>query len=96
MLYIGNSRIALHHEKFIRNMILFKHFNYLVCDLKTNQVLICHKEGLLKTSANSFYRDCLPAACSEIRGSFNIILYIITLHFYFGKLKATVISFICS
>ena len=69
MLYIGNSRICFYiTEKFIRNMILFKHFNYLVCDLKTNQVLICHKEGLLKTSANSFYRDCLPAACSEIRG----------------------------
>lgn len=58
-LYVQRGRICFTSlKKFIRNMILFKHFNYLVCDLKTNQVLICHKEGLLKTSANS-YRDCL-------------------------------------
>ena len=93
-----------HNKKFLEkdvatnllwNTILFKNFNYFVCDFKTDQVFICHKERFLKTSTHGFHRNCFPTSCSEVRG---FVQYhsVHILHSYLGKLKATVISFICS
>ena len=68
-LHISNSRISFYiAEKLIRNMILLKNFNNLICYLEFNQVLVCHKKCFLETSAHSFHRDCLATACSKIRG----------------------------
>ena len=68
VLYISNSRIGFYITiKFVRYLIVVKHFNDFGSHTKLDQILIRYKKSFLKATSGCFYSNYTPAACTEVR-----------------------------